>query len=109
MVVRIKSIYTTLAAGSSETKIGEITVNVGRQYNVLEILPIVPTNSWLYIYIENDRVAEIQGDVIAKDNSRIVVNWSLTGGQKLIVSGTNGTGSSQIVGCIIVYDDVKAA
>lgn len=108
MVVRIKTIYTTLVAGSQETKIGEITVNVGRQYNILEILPIVPTSSWLYIYIENDRVAEIEGDVIAKDNSRIVVNWSLTGGQKLTVSGTNGTGSSQIVGCIIVYDDVKA-
>jgi hypothetical protein len=109
MVVRIRSLVATLAAGSGETKIGEITVNVGRQANFLEILPIVPANSWLYIYLESDRVAEIQGDVIAKDNSRIVVNWSLTGGQKLIVSGTNGTGSSQIVGCIVIYDDVKAA
>jgi hypothetical protein len=109
VVVRIKSLVATLAANSSETKIGEITVNVGRQYNILEILPIVPSGSWVYVYIENDRVAEIQGDVIAKDNSRIVVNWSLTGGQKLIVSGTNASGSSAIVGALVVYDDVRAA
>jgi hypothetical protein len=108
MVIRIKSLVAVLAAGASETKIGEIVVNTGRMYNFLEVLPIVPSNSWVYIYLESDRVAEVQGDVIAKDNRRIVVNWSLTGGQKLVVSGTNGSGSSAVVGALVVYDDVPA-
>ena len=108
MVIRVKSLVKTLAAGAAETVIGDITVNTGKRYNFLEVLPIVPTNSWVYIYLESDRVAEIQGDVVVKDNRRIVVNWSLTGGQKLVVSGTNGSGSSAVVGALVVYDDVPA-
>jgi hypothetical protein len=108
MVVKIKSIVATLPAGASETRVGSLSGLTGFVRNILEILPIVPSGSWLYIYIEGDRVAEIQGDVIAKDNRRILVNWSILGGQELIVSGTNATGTSQVVGCLIVFDEVKA-
>jgi len=108
MPIRIKSIFKELADGSTETELGEITVKSGHRYNVLEILPVVPSNSWLYVYIESDRVAEIHGDLISKDNRRIVVNWSLGPGTKLKVSGTNASGAAAKVGAIIIYDDVTA-
>jgi hypothetical protein len=108
MPIRIVSIKGSLSAGASETTIGSITVKVGYTYNVLEVLPLVPSGCRLYIYIESDRYADIDGDIIAKDNRRIVVNWSLTGGQKLTVSGINPTTSAQTLGAIIVYEETAA-
>lgn len=108
MVVRIFSLVKTLPAGAAETEVGTVTVPVGHTYNFLEVLFLVPPGSWLYVYVESDRVAAVHGDVIAKDNRRIVVNWSLTGGQTLRVSGTNATGSAQAVGAIVTVDDVVA-
>ena len=107
MPIRIVSIKGSLSAGASETELGSITVKVGYTYNVLEILPLVPAGCRLYIYIEGDKHAEIDGDIIAKDNRRIVVNWSLTGGQRLAVSAINPTTSTQTLGAIIVFEEVK--
>jgi len=108
MVIFIKSFTKSLPAGASETEIGSLTVKVGRKYAVLEILPYVITGSWLYVYIENERVAEIHGDVISKDNRRILVNWELSGGQTLKITATNATASGAIAGAIVVYDDLPA-
>lgn len=108
MVIKIASIQRTLPAGSGETEIGAIAGKVGKVLNILEILPVTPTNSYLYIYVESERVAEIHGDLISKDNRRILVNWSIGGGQMLRVTGTNGSTTSSIVGCLIVYDEISA-
>ena len=106
MVIKIASLQKTLAAGSSETEIGSISGKVGKRIDVLEVLPVVPTNSYVYIYVEAEKVAEIFGDLIVKDNRRILVNWSITGGQTLKVTGTNGSTASAVVGALIVYDEV---
>jgi len=106
VVIKIASLQKTLPPGSTETEIGSISGKVGKRIDVLEVLPVVPTNSYVYIYIEAERVAEVFGDLIAKDNRRIVVNWSITGGQVLKVTGTNGSGSAAVVGALIVYDEV---
>jgi len=109
MVVRIASLYKTLAAGASETEIGSITCKAGYEYKILEVLPVVPSNSLLYIYVESDRVATIHGDLITKDNRRILVDWLLRGGESLKISGTNGSGSSAVVGALIVYEETPVA
>ena len=108
MVIKIASIQMTLAAGSAETEIGILAGKVGKTLNILEILPVVPSNSYVYIYIEAERVAEVFGDLISKDNRRILVNWSVAGGQILKVTATNGSTSAAVVGALIVYDEASA-
>ena len=108
MVIKIASIQKTLPAGAAETEIGSVVGKVGKTISVLEILPVVPSNSYVYVYVEAEKVAEIFGDLIAKDNRRILVNWTITGGQTLKVTGTNGSASSAVVGALIVYDETSA-
>ena len=107
MVVKIASLQRTLPAGATETEIGVLSGKVGKRLDILEVLPVVPSNSYVYVYLEAEKVAEIFGDLIAKDNRRILVNWSVLGGQVLKVTGTNGTTADAKVGALIVYDEVS--
>jgi len=98
MTIYFKVAKGTVAAGATKEKVGEFTVPSDERWTITDILPLVPADCKLYIHIQREEIGEIDGDIIAKDNRWIPVDWELSAGQKIEFKADNPTGSDVEVG-----------
>ena len=102
---KIRVYKASVAANTNDAVLGSLTVPVGHRYDGKELNVLAPAGTLVHVYVEDEHMVDIDGDV-QPDTQRRVVNWPTKDGLTFRFYASNETGGALECGIEFSYDDV---